>query len=267
MFQLLAIIPLAALLSAFFIYRRTGRRDFLKFDAVQFIYAFILAPLLFIWMKSFLYYLLHQEIAVHISATQAFIIDTFFSVVAMYVYSFVVIHSLTKSFELKRYVDPLYDIFSHSEALHLWISHTALYTGAMSLFAAVSLVNVFIPITSGGSKLFLYFALSFGLICGVFCYAGIWMSNFTKKDTFLNIMKLFIAVYFALHSVFYFLADPRFNAQYVVYWTIFMAYFAMAMCALVFERSERASGWFERFHHKEGWKKGNFLLSKSEFEL
>ncbi len=267
MFPLLAIIPLAALLSGFFIYRRTGRRDFLKFDAVQFIYAFILAPLLFVWSKSFLFYLLRQELNVHISTTELFFFDTVFSVVAMYVYSFVVIHSLTKSFELKRYVDPLYDIFSHSEALHLWISHTALYVGAMSLFTVISLVNVVIPTPSGASKLFFYFALLFGLICGMFCYAGIWLSNFTSKDIFMNIMKLVIAISFVLHCLAYFLADPHFNANYMVYWTIFMCYFAMSVCALIFERSERASGWFERFHHKAGWKKGNFMLSESEFKL
>ncbi len=267
MFSFLAIVPLAAILSAFLIYRKTGRRDFLKFDLVQFIYAFIIAPLMFIWLKSFLYYLFRQEAGLSLSMDEIFVIDTLFSVISLFVYAFVVIHSLTKSFELKRYVDPLYDVFSHSEALHLWISHTGMYTGVMTLFSLISLANVFVPAEIETSRAIFYGSLAMGYLTGVFGFAGIWLSNFTDNPIFLKIMKFFIALFFILHVAAYFLFDPSFNASNIVYWMIFMAYLAMTSASYIFERSERASSWFERFHHKIGWTKGNFLTSKSKFRL
>lgn len=267
MFSFFIIIPIAAIISTLGIYRRTGRREFLKFDAVQFIYAFILAPFLFIWLKSFLFYLLRQEIDIHLNSTEMFVIDTTFSVIFLYIFAFIVIHSLTKSFELKRYSDPLYDVFTHSEALHLWFSHTAIYTGGMTLFVLLSLVNVFVPALVETTRFFFYLMLVLGFVGGTFGFAGIWLSNFTDSPIFLRIMKIVVAFYFSIHVAVYFLISPAFNATNLIFWMVFMAFFAMALCSFVFERSERASGWFERFHHKKGWKKGNFLLSKSEFKL
>lgn len=267
MFVLFAFIPMAAVLSAFLIYRKTGRRDFLKFDLVQFIYAFIISPLMFVWLKSFLYYLLRKEVQISLSMDELFVIDTLFSTVALFVYAFVVIHSLTKSFELKRYVDPLYDVFSHSEVFHLWISHTGLYVGVMTLFALISMVNVFVPAQIETVRSVFYGSLVLGYLTGIFGFAGIWLSNFTDNPIFLKIMKFFIALYFACHVAVYFLFDPVFNTSAMAYWVIFMAFLAMTSASFLFERSERASGWFERFHHKVGWEKGNFLLSKSKFKL
>lgn len=267
MFSLLAVVPLAAIVSAFLIYRHNGKRDFLKFDSVQFIYAFLIAPLLYIWSKSFLYYLLRQEIDIHLSVDEIFVIDTTYSVLYLFIYAFIVIHSLTKSFELKRYVDPLYDVFSHSEALHLWISHTGLYVGALTLFVVISLVNVLVPAPVMTSRLFFYGVLGFGLLAGVVGFGAIWLSNFTDTNIFLKILKVVIALYFGGHVGAYFVFDPAFNATHLMYWATFMAYLAMVLCSYVFERSERAAGWFERFHHKVGWKKGNYLLSKSNFKL
>lgn len=261
MIVLLSIIPLAAVISSILIYRRTGKRDFLKFDAVQFIHAFVVTPLMFVWVKTFLFYLLRQELEVQLSYSQMFLIDTIFSVLALYIYAFVVIHSLTKSFEIKRYVDPLYDIFTHSEVLHLWISHTAIYAGVMLLSVLFALVNVAVPAQVEVNKLVFFAALAFSFLSGMFGFGGIWLSNFHERGTFLRIMKIFIAIGFIIVVSVYFLFTPEFNGSYAPYWVVFMVFFAMSTCALVFERSERASGWFERFHHKAGWKKGNFLLS------
>lgn len=269
MFSLLLIIPMAAIVSGVLIYGRSGKRDFLKFDLVQFVYAFLLAPLLFVWMKSFLFYLLRQEFDVRLSLNEIFILDTMFSVLSIYIYSFIVIHSLTKSFELKRYVDPLYDVFSHAEALHLWISHTGMYVGGMIIFSIVSLTNVFLPAEIEMNRNFFYFSLGLGLLSGIFAFAGMWMSNFTEKPTFLKILKLSIAFCLTAHVAAYFIVDPSFGPSSIIYWTVFMAFLAAGLCSYVFERSEKASSWFERFHHKKGWnwKSGNFLRSKSKFKL
>lgn len=267
MFWFLLIVPFAAIVSAIVLYGRTGRRDFLKLDLVQFIYAFVIAPLMFVWLKTFLYYILRQEIDVRLSVGDIFFVDTVFSVISLFVYAFVVTHSLTKSFELKRYTDPLYDIFTHSEELHLWISHTAMYIGAMGLFALVSLVNVFSPLEVEMARWSFYSILGIAYLGGIFGFAGIWLSNFTDNPIFMKIMKIFIAFAFVLHVGGYFIVDPPFNGTRIVYWMVFMAFFSMVSAAFIFERSERASGWFERFHHKLGWKKGNFLTSKSKFKL
>jgi hypothetical protein len=266
MFSLLAIVPMAAIISAFLIYRKTGKRDFLKFDSVQFIYAFIISPLLFIWLKSFLYFLMRQEIDLRLSMDEIFVIDTAFSVLVLFIYAFIVIHSLTKSFELKRYVDPLYDVFSHSEALHLWVSHTALYAGVMGLFSIISLANALVPMEITSTRLVFYGMLGLGFFGGVIGFGAIWLSNFTEA-IFLKIMKIAIAFFFILHVAVYFFVEPSFNSAYLMYWMITMALVAMVICSFLFERSERAASWIERFHHKTGWKKGNFLLSKSKFKL
>lgn len=267
MHLLLLIIPLAAVISATVLYQKTGKRDFLKLDLVQFVYAFVLAPLTLVWMKSFIYYLLRQEIDLRFSMDEIFLVDSVFSVLAMFVYAFIVIHSITKSFELKRYSDPLYDVFTHSESLHLWISHTALYLGTMALFTTVSLFNAYFPLEIMMPKVIYYLFLGFSFMAGVSGFAGIWMSNFTDKVTFLRLMKLGIALAFILHVVVYFLVDPSFNPNQIVYWMMFMSFLAMTICAYIFERSERTAGFFERLHHKVGWKKGDFKLSKSKFRF
>lgn len=267
MFILFLIIPFAALTSGFLLYRKTGKRDFLKFDAIQFLYAFILSPLVYIWLKSFIFYLLKQELNIHLSYNEIFIIDTAFSVFSMFIYAFVVIHSLTKSFELKRYTDPLYDVFSHSEALHLWVSHTALFSGSLALFTVLSLINAFIPAPVIFPKYYVFLFMVVGFLIGVLSFAAIWLANFTEKHTFLRIMKLVIALSLVLHICAYFFADPKLQTSQALFWIVMMAVFSMTLCSQVFERSERASGWFGRFHHKKGWKKGNFLLSKSGFTL
>ena len=150
---------------------------------------------MFIWLKSFLYYVLRQEIDTKLTMNEIFVIDTLYSVLAIFIYAFIVIHSLTKSFELKRYVDPLYDVFSHSEALHLWISHTALYVGSMGLFSVISMANAVVPVEVATSRLIFYILLGVGLFCGTVGFGAIWLSNFTENSVFLRIMKLAIALF------------------------------------------------------------------------
>ena len=50
------------MLSALALYRKNGRREILKFDVVQFWYAFVLVPVLFVWFKSFLFFTLRDEL-------------------------------------------------------------------------------------------------------------------------------------------------------------------------------------------------------------
>ncbi|EKD43989.1 MAG: hypothetical protein ACD_72C00045G0003, partial [uncultured bacterium] len=53
---LLIIIPLLSLLASLGLYRYNGKKEILRFDLVQFFYAFILMPMIYIWFKSFLFF-------------------------------------------------------------------------------------------------------------------------------------------------------------------------------------------------------------------
>lgn len=108
---ILFLVPTFAILSSLYLYQHTGKREILKFDLVQFVYAFILAPIVYIWLKSFLFVFLVSELNLHLSVTDLFIADTVLTIIFLYVFAFLVIHSLTKSFELKRLRDPFYAVW------------------------------------------------------------------------------------------------------------------------------------------------------------
>src|SRR3989344_3589542 len=59
---LIYLIPVLSVLSALALYHKSGKMEILKFDVVQFWYAFVLAPILFVWFKSFLFITLRDEL-------------------------------------------------------------------------------------------------------------------------------------------------------------------------------------------------------------
>lgn len=258
MLTILVFLPVLASLAAFFLYKHAGKREILKLDLVQFIYAFVLSPLAFIWMKSFVLFFAKNEVNPNLTQNELFIIDTGFSVLFLFFYAFVVIHSLTKSFELKRYQDPLYDILTHVESFHLWISHTFMYTITLILIALLSTTNVFVPLLIDISKWSFYGLLLLGSFCGLLAFSAIWLSNFTENK-FLKLMKLIFALLFSLHVVLYYLFDPKFNASYFVYWFVFALFGSTVFASYFIEKSRRSRRFIERFHHKKGWEMGNFL--------
>lgn len=257
MLYALILIPVLTALASFLLYKQVGKREFLKLDAVQFIYAFILSPLAFIWMKSFLLFFAQNEINPNLSQNELFAIDTVFSVGFLFFYAFVVIHSLTKSFEIRQYQDPLYDILTHVESFHLWISHTFMYTLGFFLLTVLSVVNVFAPVAVELAKPAFYAILAVGFLSGLLGFAAIYLSAF--KEKFLKLMKLVFAVFFVVHVLVYFFFDPKFRPEFVAYWSVFAIFSALVFASFFIERSRRGMRFIERFHHKEGWAKGNFL--------
>ena len=259
---LLFLIPVLAMASALGIYPKNGKREFLKFDVVQFFYAFILSPVLFIWIKSFLFFILRQELGLNLSLTGIFIWDTVFSVSFLFVYAFIVIHSLTKSFENKRYIDPLYDVFKHSETMHLWVSHTAIYFGAMALVSLLSIANIFFPVPWELNQLQFYSVLVFGFSIGGIGFSAIWLSVFESK--FLRVNKLLFGFFFLLHVIIYFWFDPTFKSTHMLYWMFFSAFTSLVLLSLFFERSERAVSLVEKLSNKLGWSAAakRYMLSK-----
>lgn len=247
MISLLYSIPLFAVASAVFLYRLNGKKEFLKLDVVQFFYAFLMAPALFVWLKTFLFVILRTEINFRLSSNQLFVIDTLLSVVFLYVYGFVVIHALTKSFSLRRSRDPLYDIFAHSEFFHLWLTHLIVFVGSIVLIAAVATFNIFFPIELEAER-WIFYILSFsGVLTGMIFFLITWLSD-PKQDgaNFMRLMKLLYGFYFLVHLVQYFIFSPPFTPKFGVYWWSFGASIGLALSSLFVYRSVRAQSLFER---------------------
>lgn len=239
------LIPLLTLVSALFLYQHNGKRQILRFDLVQFIYAFVMAPALFIWLKSFLFFLVRNELDLRLSVTNLFVLDSVFSALFLYVYAFIVIHSLTKSFKMRKLVDPLYDMFHHSEYFHLWLSHIIIYGGGLMLFTVLSLVNTWIPVAFGLTQSQFYGLLLVSVVLGVGAFASVWLSN-PLQGNFMRLMKLFFALSFLSQVLAYFILDPSFRPDYVMYWMMLIVSATLILCSLVFHRSERALNWIDR---------------------
>jgi hypothetical protein len=180
-------------------------------------------------------------------------IDTGFSVVAMFIFAFVMVHSLTKSFNLKLYKDPLHDLFLHSEYFHLWLTHLVLFIGMMVLVTFFSIVNLYIPLEIYAAKeVFLGF-LGLSWVIGLFGFMAVWMSDIEQAN-FMRIMKLCFAFFFLIHVLVYFFYDPSFSMRYGVYWFGLMMFAAASTVSLFAEKSERATSFIQRWKHGKSWK-------------
>lgn len=255
---ILFLIPTLAVLSAVYLYQHTGKKEILKFDLVQFVYAFILMPIIYVWLKSFLFVFLVKELNLHLSVTDIFIADTAYTIIFLYVFAFSVIHSLTKSFELKRSHDPFYDIFQHSEFFHLITSHAPIYIGGPILFNILATVNVFIPLTSVSSMAGLYWGLVSGFLFGIGIYMALLFTDgeFEEKyPRFEMFIELIFVALFIYNVGLYFMFHPAFNLGHIMYWFIFMCLIGFIFGSFVLERSQKTVKFLRRFHYKSGKKR------------
>ena len=62
-----------------------------------------------------------------------------------------------------------------------------------------------------------------------------------KQGNFMRIMKMFFALFFLLHVGIYFILDPKFNMQYIVYWFVFSTFFSLVVCSSFFEKNEKTN--------------------------
>ncbi len=251
---LLYLIPLFAILSGFLIYRHNGQREFLQLDLIQFCYTFILAPLFFLWAKTFVFFLMRSEIGIQLSVGQLFAVDTAFSLFLFYMYAFIVMHSLTKTFRLKSEKDPLYDLFSHSEYIHLWLTHIVTSIGTILLLLILAIVNSFFPLAVTVSKWVFYLTCSGGVFIGSIGFVALLLTDPRQNGRrYMRLMKLAIGVAFALLAITYFVVDPAFNAGYSLYWFIFFTISTMLIWSFFTYRSLRVNQLFTRFRnaHKD----------------
>ena len=245
---MILLIPLLVVISSILIYQYNGRKEFIRFDLVQFVYAFLFVPVMYVWLKNLLFYLLRRELDLHLSINQIFAADTVFSVIFMFMYAFIVIHSLTKSFELKREKDPLYDLTKDSEFFHLWVSHVVFNFGMTLIIAIISITNIFVPMATEANKPVFYAMLGGGIVLGIVLFVSIWLSNFSAN--FLRVMKLFYGLVFTFHVGMYFSFNPSFDNTHGIFWITLMALSAFMFCTLFFERYEKPMNLIQKLHYK-----------------
>ncbi|MBT4652808.1 MAG: hypothetical protein HN981_00875 [Candidatus Pacebacteria bacterium] len=228
-----AVIPLLALISGVLLYKQTGKKEILRFDMVNFFYAFILMPTVYIWFKSLLFLLLRSELGIIISQSELFIWDTVYSIVFMFIFASVVIHSLTKSFELNIKKDPLYDLFEHSEYFHLWLSHIIFFGGGMIFITLLSIINVWFDLSIFISKFNFYLLLLTSPITSIFIFKMFEYSALDEKFTFLKLMKFIIGICFFIYALVYIVFEPIFASEKIVYWYMTNVFGFLALISLI----------------------------------
>lgn len=247
MIVFLLLIPLLVIITSVGIYQLNGKKEILKLDLVQFFYAFVVAPLLFIWTKSVLFLILNTEVTVLLSAREIFLFDTIYSTFFLYVFAFIVMHTLTKSINLKVGRDPFHDIFKHSEYFHLWISHLVMFLGGALLFTILGLANSIIPMSFILDQYFLYIFIFSGCLAGLMIFIGIWLSDpKQERASFMRIIKLFYGILLTVHILFYFIFNPSFRIQYSLYWASTTLFATYVVCSFFAYKSGKAKTIFEK---------------------
>jgi hypothetical protein len=234
--SLVLLIPLLGIS----LYKQQGKKQIFQLDVVQFIYLFVFMPFAFVWAKSFLFYILSNEVQTGLTARDNFVIDTTFSIVAFYLFSAVSIHSITKTLALHKKRDPDFDIFHMSEYFHLWWSHIFIFVGSMFALTFLSTLNVFFPMVLTDNKLHLYGIILMGVLMGVMSFFSIWMADPKQhRRKFLRMMKSCLMIFAIYHVLLYFLLEPKFSMAYAGYWLMLTAFFSATISGFSFVRSKK----------------------------
>jgi hypothetical protein len=247
----LYVVPILTIIAGLFVYRHNGKKEVFRIDSVQFFYTFLLAPVFFVWMKSFIFFLLRSDTQLQLGPGQLFIIDTALTLMMLYVYAFVVIHSLTKSFRLKSEQDPLYDLFTHSEYFHLWLSHIVIALGSMTLFTIVSIFNAVFPLAWNLSQPLFFLICFLGIFTGSAAFLGLTLTDPKQEGRrYMRLMKIAIGLFFLFHMILYFAFDPPFSSEYGMYWFNLFSFSTMFIWALFTYKSSKINRWFIRLRDK-----------------
>lgn len=247
MIIVLFLLPVLLGLSSAYLYRFTGRKQILRFDLVQFFYAFVAYPLGYIWVKSTLFFLLRQELGISLSFGEWNILDTLFSLIFMYFYAFGIIHSLTKTFSLEMERDPLIDLFSHSEYFHELFSHIGMFAVGLFLFGILGSVNLLFPILITMTKPAFIVINVLGFIAGIVSY---WtMFHLTVFEgpvnrTYRRLLRLIVALCFSIMVIFYFVWDPNFRETYILFWFTINIFIGMMACFFLVGPVQRMVNFF-----------------------
>ncbi|NCN45723.1 MAG: hypothetical protein COU63_04360 [Candidatus Pacebacteria bacterium CG10_big_fil_rev_8_21_14_0_10_36_11] len=255
------LIPVLAILAALFVYRHNGKKEILRFDMVQFFYAFILMPTVYVWFKGFLYLLLKTELNQKISQQELFFYDTAYSIFFLFIFAFAVIHSLTKSFELKIKKDPLYDLFEHSEYYHLWLSHTIFFVGSMILSTSLAIFNIWFDLPIVFPKAIFYFILLTTPFVAMAVFKVFKISDF-GDFRFLKLMKLFNGLFFLIHGVLFIVFEPVFMSEKLMYWYLTNVFGFLSLISIFHSPEPKPDSLRKRIAYKAKVVVGKLIHSK-----
>ncbi|HSW89905.1 MAG TPA: hypothetical protein VLH19_03455 [Patescibacteria group bacterium] len=247
----LLLVPVLVLLAATFLYRFSGKKQLMRLDLVQFLFAFIVYPLAYIWLKNFTYFLVRRELGINVSQTEWLVIDTGMSVLFMYFYAFGIIHSLTKTFSLNLERDPLFDLVEHSEYFHEFLSHVGMYGFVLGAFNVLSIINVFVPLPLQFTKPIFYSILLVGICMGLLGYYVMFSVTQIKDRRYQRYMRVGVGLGFIVHAAIYFLGDVHFASQFVVYWYDFFVFSTMIAAFFFIAPFRRIGKRLSRFKNQE----------------
>jgi hypothetical protein len=248
---LLSLVPLLALIAGLVVYQHNGRKEILRFDLVQFFYAFVLMPVIYVWFKSFLFFLLESQLHQIISGSALLFWDTVYSVIFLFIYAFTVIHSLTKSFELKVTKDPLYDLFEHSEYYHRWITHTAAFAGVMVVSLLLAALNAWIDLPWILTNFQFYLVLLTSVLMAGLSFKVFLISDFGDYR-FVKLMKLLVAIFLVMHIAAYAVFEPDFSGVKAMFWYQFTFFLSLSVIG-IFHDSEPDLPVHRRIKRKVHW--------------
>lgn len=144
-------IPLILLIASFISQKFNGRRRVFRIDLIQVINAFVFVPAFYVWGKFFILRLFQTYLLSDFSMMAYFAVDTIFSIFSLILFGFIVIHALTKTFQLEKAKQQTYDMFKHSEYFHLWLTHLVFFWRATTVFMVDSFYKLFISFAAGNS--------------------------------------------------------------------------------------------------------------------
>lgn len=224
-----------------FIYRFSGKKEILQMDLVQFIYAFVIYPIGYIWLKNFIYILLRDEIGAKLTLGQWVTIDTGFTIVFMYFYAFGIIHALTKTFSLNLNRDPFYDMFDDSKYFHEFFSHVGMYVAVIVVVTILSLLNGIFPFSFENKKIVMDSLVGVAWFTGFLTYLGAFF--FTDKgfqySKYKRIMKLTFGLCFLVEVIFYYFFRTQFTLAHGGYWFVFIMLTSTIVSMFIFSPGRR----------------------------
>jgi len=233
----LVLLPVLILIFGFYMYRFSGRKELMKMDLVQFVNAFVITPTIIIWIKTVVFFSLSNNNIIN-DPEDKFFIDTLITTISLFLYAFIVMHSLTKTFALNKKKDPLFDTFEHAEYFHLWLSHLMTYSGSLIIVLILGILNLFSPLPYFQSGINLYIGIAAGFIFSILFYEALRTFRVEKQRRFDRLMKLQIYVYTFLLTLTYILFKPRFSPQYSMYWGTIIFYIFSVVFLQFLQRSK-----------------------------
>ncbi|MDQ3008975.1 MAG: hypothetical protein M3Q81_05305, partial [bacterium] len=131
--------------------------------------------------------------------------------------------------------NPMFDVFTHVDYYHFWLSHFIIALGSMLLITLISVANVFVPFASDQPRSVLITLIGAGVFSAIIIFTAI--TNYrSPQKYYMRQMKSLIGLFFLIHVVIYFVRDPDFSTDYGTYWFIFTIFLTMVLMAVFVER-------------------------------